>query len=188
MPPEADMTPEQAAVCAEVVAGPRGKVPAPMIAWVRNPELSRRGQKLGELLRFDTTLEAHLTELAILVCARHWTSHHEWKAHKALGLKAGLDPDMIAAIAARRVPKLPDSRYRAVYDVSSLLLATGKVPDDAYQYGIEHLGERGMVELVSVLGYYCWVSLTLNAFELGLPGSLAPELLDQTSNDQALAS
>ncbi len=62
---------------------------APMVAWLRNPELARRGQKLGELLRFETTLEPHLSEFAILVCARHWTSHHEWTAHKAIGLKAG---------------------------------------------------------------------------------------------------
>jgi 4-carboxymuconolactone decarboxylase len=178
MPSEAAMTPEQSAVCAEAVAGLRGKVPAPMIAWLRNPELARRGQRVGELLRFETTLEPDLTELAILVCGRHWTSHHEWTAHKAMGLKAGLDPAVIAAIAARRPPTLGDERQRAVYDVSSTLLATGRVPASLYARGIEQLGERGMVELVGVLGYYCLVSLTLNAFELGLPGSIAPELED----------
>ena len=75
-----------------------------MIAWLRNPELARRGQKLGELLRFETSLEPHLTELAILVCGRHWTSHHEWGAHKRLALAAGLDPQTIADIAARVPP------------------------------------------------------------------------------------
>src|ERR1700755_976802 len=109
MPSEGAMTPEQSAVCAEVVAGRRGKVPAPMIAWLRNPELARRGQKVGELLRFETTLEPHLTEHAILIFGRHWTSHHEWTAHKAMGLKAGLDPEVIAAIAARRTPQLGDA-------------------------------------------------------------------------------
>jgi len=178
MPPESALTPEQSAVCAETVAGRRGKVPAPMIAWLRNPELARRGQKLGELLRFETTLEPLLTELAILVCGRHWTSHHEWTAHKAMGLKAGLDPEVIAAIAARRVPTLVDDRQRAVYDVSSTLLLTGRVSHHLYARGVAHLGERGMVELVGVLGYYCLVSLTLNTFELGLPGSVAPELED----------
>lgn len=178
MPQEAAMTPEQAAVCAEAVSGLRGKVPAPMIAWLRNPELARRGQKLGELLRFQTTLEPHLTELAILVCGRHWTSHHEWTAHKAMGLKAGLDPAVIAAIAARRTPEFNDERQRAVYDLSSTLLSTGRVPDRLYARGVARLGQDGVVELVGVLGYYCLVSLTLNTFELGLPGSIAPELND----------
>lgn len=178
MPSEALMTPEQSAVCAETVAGRRGKVPAPMIAWLRNPEFARRGQKLGELLRYETTLEPQLTELAILVCGRHWTSHHEWQAHKKMGLDAGLDPKLIAAIAARRTPTMDDERQRAVYEVSSTLLSTGRVPTHLYAFGVSQLGERGMVELVGVLGYYCMVSLTLNTFELGLPGSIAPELED----------
>jgi 4-carboxymuconolactone decarboxylase len=178
MPPEQAMTPEQRDACAEAVAGLRGRVPAPMIAWLRNPGLARRGQSLGELLRFQTTLEPHLSELAILICGRHWTSHHEWTAHKRMGLDAGLDPEVIAAIAARRVPKLNNGRERAVHDVSTTLLSTGRVPPDLYAQGIDALGERGMVELVGILGYYCLVSLTLNTFELGLPGSLAPELED----------
>ena len=178
MPLEAALTPEQAAVCAETVAGRRGKVPAPMIAWLRNPQLARRGQALGELLRFETVLEPQLSEMAILICGRHWTSHHEWTAHKALALKEGLAPEIIAAIAARHAPILPSPRHQAVYDVATTLLATGRVPDALYARGLDQLGERGMVELVALLGYYCLVSLTLNAFELGLPGNAASELQD----------
>lgn len=178
LPPESEMTPEQKAAVAEAVAGIRGRVPAPMIAWLQNPELASRGQKLGELLRYQTTLEPRLSELAILVCGRHWTSHHEWTAHKREGLKAGMDPEVIAAIAARRTPTLRDAREQAVYEVSTTLLATGRVPKPLYEAGIAALGERGMVELVGILGYYCLVALTLNTFELGIPGSVAPELND----------
>lgn len=165
-------------VCAEARSGPRGKIPAPTIAWLRSPELARRAQKLGELLRFDTSLEPHLTELAILVCGRHWTSHHEWTAHKALGLKAGLEPEVIADIAARRVPRLRCERQRVVHDVSLALLTSGRIGAKLYERGTAQLGEQGMVELVGVLGYYCLVALTLNAFELGIPDSIAPELED----------
>jgi 4-carboxymuconolactone decarboxylase len=178
LPPEDAMTPAQKEACAEAVAGIRGRVPAPMIAWLRNPELARRGQKLGELLRYQTTLEPRLSELAILLCARHWTSHHEWTAHKREGLKAGMDPEVIAAIAARRAPTLANAREQAVHDVAATLLATGRVPQPLYARGVAVLGECGMVELVGILGYYCLVALTLNTFELGLPGSLASELDD----------
>jgi 4-carboxymuconolactone decarboxylase len=178
LPAEDAMTPAQKEACAEAVAGIRGRVPAPMIAWLQSPELARRGQKLGEFLRYQTTLEPRLSELAILVCARHWTSHHEWAAHKREGLKAGMAPEVIADIAARRTPRLADAREGAVYDVSRSLLSTGRVPQHLYAQGVAALGERGMVELVGVLGYYCMVALTLNTFELGLPGSVAPELED----------
>ncbi|MBR0670765.1 carboxymuconolactone decarboxylase family protein [Neoroseomonas soli] len=178
LPQEAAMTEAQKAAVSEAVAGIRGRVPAPMVAWLQNPELASRAQKLGELLRYQTSLEPRLSELAILVCGRHWTSHHEWTAHKREGLKAGMDPEVIAAIAARRTPALRDARDQAVYDVSTTLLATGRVPQPIYARGVEALGERGMVELVGILGYYCLVALTLNTFELGIPGSIAPELND----------
>lgn len=171
------LSPAQAEVVAEVVSGKRGKVPAPMIAWLRNPELARRGQRLGELLRFETTLEPALSELAIIICGRHWTSHHEWTAHKRLALEAGLDPRTVADIAAREAdPYLRDDRERAVFRVSSVLLAQSKIEKDLYAQGVNALGETGMVELVAILGYYCMVALTLNAFEIGLPDSFAPEL------------
>jgi 4-carboxymuconolactone decarboxylase len=178
LPPEDAMTSDQKAAVAEAVTGIRGRVPAPMVAWLQSPELASRAQKLGELLRYRTSLEPRLSELAILVCGRHWTSHHEWTAHKREGIKAGMDPDVIAAIAARRAPSLRDAREQAVYDVSSTLLATGRVPQPLYARAVAALGERGMVELVGILGYYCLVALTLNTFELGIPGSIAPELND----------
>ena len=179
LPPEEELTPEQRAACAEAASGVRGRVPAPMAAWIRNPELARRAQKLGELLRYQTTLEPRLSELAILVCARHWTSHYEWTVHKREGLKAGLDPEAVAAIAARREPGLRDAREQAVHDAASALLATGRLPAALHARATEALGERGLVELVGILGYYSLVALTLNAFEIGLPDAAAPELEDQ---------
>lgn len=172
------LTPAQADVVAEVVSGKRGKVPAPMIAWLRNPELARRGQRLGELLRFETTLDPALSELAIIICGRHWTSHHEWTAHKRLALDAGLDARTVADIAARRAaPFVRDDRERVVLEVSTVLLARTQIDAALYARGVQALGETGMVELVAILGYYCMVALTLNAFEIGLPDSFAPELM-----------
>lgn len=170
------LTPEQAEVVAEVVAGKRGKVPGPMIGWLPNPELARRAQHLGALLRFETSLEPVLSELAILICGRHWTSHHEWTAHKRIALEAGVDPQTVGDIAARRPPYLRNEREAAVYAVAQTLLAQTKIDDALYARGIAVLGERGMVDLVGILGYYSMVALTLNAFELGLPEAYATDL------------
>lgn len=178
MPGEDAMSAEQATACQEVIQGPRGKVPVPMIAWLRHPELARRLQKVGELLRFDTSLDAVETELAILLCARHWTSHVEWQAHKALALKAGMNPDIPAAIAGRRRPPLVGDRACSVYSLCEALLQTGRVPEALYCSAIAALGERGVMEVVGIAGYYTLVSYTLNTFELGLPEMAATELHD----------
>ena len=108
MIPKAEMTDDQRAACDEASSGLRGAVPTPMIAWIRNSELARRAQRLGELLRYQTELAPRLSELAILVCARHWTSHVEWTAHKREALKAGLDPAVAASIAAPTLRALPE--------------------------------------------------------------------------------
>jgi len=178
VPSEDSMTPEQKAALAEVISGPRGRMPSPMIAWLQNPALASSAQKLGEVLRFNTTLEPSLVELAILICARHGTSHQAWTSHKRHALTAGLSRDIIAAIASRSSPTVCSDRERLVFDVSTTLLAHHRIPNALYLRGVDTFGERGMVELVAVLGYYSLVGLTLNAFELGLPGSVAPELED----------
>jgi 4-carboxymuconolactone decarboxylase len=180
---DAMLTDEQRQACKEVASGPRGKIPAPMIAWLRNPELARRCQKVGELLRFDTLLEPALTEMVILQCARHWSSHHEWTAHRALALKAGVNEQTIAAIAAGKMPERLAPRDATAVEIASVLLARGALPDSLYQAGTTALGERGLVELVTLVGYYCMVSLTLNAFELGLPEGRSAELDNALSTD-----
>src|SRR5262245_60357610 len=172
------MTPDQRAAYDEVVAGVRGRMPAPMRAWIHSAELASRAQKLGAFLRYHTSLPPILSELAILVTARHWTSHFEWYAHKRDGMKAGLDPALIAAIAERREPAFGDPAQQVVYQYSKSLhehQAVSKVLHDA---AVAVLGERGVVELVGILGYYSLVSMTLNAFEIGLPEGEEVELQD----------
>src|ERR1700712_5278889 len=111
-----DMTPAQRRVADAAVSGKRGRIPAPLRAWLHSPEMGNRAQSLGEFLRYDTSLGPYLSELAILVTARGWTSHYEWFAHQREGLKAGMEPHVIDAIAARQVPDLADPRVRLVYD------------------------------------------------------------------------
>jgi 4-carboxymuconolactone decarboxylase len=172
------MTQEQLAACTEVIAGPRGKIPAPMIAWLQNPELARRGQQLGEVLRFHTALEPHLVELAILVTARHWMAHQVWTSHKQHAIKQGIDEWVIETIASGRAPVFTRQRDQIVYNVCKALLEQRRIPDSLYTRAVAEFGERGAVELVAVIGYYGLVSLTANAFELGLPENRAIELGD----------
>jgi 4-carboxymuconolactone decarboxylase len=172
------MTPEQRAAHDEVVAGVRGRMPAPMRAWIHSPEMAGHAQKLGAFLRYGTSLPPTLSELAILVTARYWTSHFEWYAHKRDALKAGLDPAIIKAIAERREPPFTDPAQKAVYQYSKALHENKTVSKVLHDAVAAKLGERGVVELVGILGYYSLVSMTLNAFEIGLPENEQVELQD----------
>lgn len=163
------MTERQREVADEAAAGRRGHLPAPLRAWLHSPEFGQRAQRLGEFLRYDTSLPPELSELAILVTARFWTAHFEWFAHEREALRAGLDPAIIEAINDRRDPPLADPKARAVYDYAKILHETHSVPQPIHAAAVERLGEHGVVELVGLLGYYTLVSMTLNAFGIGLP-------------------
>jgi len=173
-----EMTQAQRRVADAAASGKRGRMPAPLRAWIHSPEFGDRAQRLGEFLRYDTSLGPALSELAILVTARFWTSQYEWYAHKREALKAGIAPAIVDAIARRQVPDLPDARAQAVYDYAVALHTRHHVPDKEHQAALAALGETGLVELVGVLGYYTLVAMTLNAFEIGVPEGEIPQLSD----------
>jgi 4-carboxymuconolactone decarboxylase len=170
------MSPEQKAIYDEAVAGKRGSAPAPMMAWLNSPDMARHATRLGEQLRFNTIFPAKLSEIAILVTARHWTAHYEWWAHKRLALKGGLDETIIDDIRDRRTPAFDDPRAKMIYDVAKSLHESHGLAQGLYDEAIALLGERGVVEIIGLCGYYTMVSMTLNTFEFGLPDGEASEL------------
>lgn len=164
-----EMTAEQRSIYAESVSSKRGTVTPPLRAWIHAPEVARHAGRLGAFLRYDTTLGPALSELAILVTARHWSARFEWYAHKKLALAAGLDAAIIDAINHRHVPDFDDPKAQLVYEFSEALHENHNVPKLLYEKAIELLGETGVVELVGLLGYYSLVSMTLNTFEVEVP-------------------
>jgi 4-carboxymuconolactone decarboxylase len=89
--------------------------------------------------------------------------------------KGGLDPRIIAAIAERRDPtSLMKDDERAVYAFARALHQSHKVDDATYGETVKQLGQRGAVELVGLLGYYTLISMTLNVFEVPVPGGAQP--------------
>lgn len=160
----------------ESIASKRGSPPPPMMAWLNSPEMAKHATRLGAFLRYDTSLTVALSELAILVTARHWTSHYEWYAHKKMALAGGLDPVIVEDIRQRRTPKFSDPKAQVVYHVAKSLHETHQVPRPLYDKATELLGERGLVEIIGLCGYYTLVSMTLNTYEFELPDGEVSEL------------
>jgi 4-carboxymuconolactone decarboxylase len=177
LPSPETMTAEQRKVHDAAMAGRRGVAPAPLLAWLASPEFADRAQRLGEFVRYETTLAPRLSELAILVVARHWTSQYEWAVHKREAVKAGVAPDVIDAIARRRSPEDLLDDERAVFAFATVLNESRRVPDAIYRAVVAAIGERGVVELVGILGYYSLISMTINAFDIEVPADLKGEAL-----------
>jgi 4-carboxymuconolactone decarboxylase len=171
-----EMTPEQRAVYDATVAGKRGRMPAPAEAWLHAPGMAMPAQALGEYIRYGSSLPPALNEMAILITARHWTSHYEWFAHRRIAEAAGLDPAIINAIRDRHDPPIEDPNARVIYDYAMTLHRTHRVPLALHEAMLAAWGERGVVDLVGACGYYGLVSMTLNAFDVELPDGTVSEL------------
>jgi 4-carboxymuconolactone decarboxylase len=161
-----DLTPEQKRVHDLIADGPRGRVPAPFWAWLRSPNLAEPAQALGAQCRYRTSLPPRLSELAILVTAYAWRAPYEWAAHAEEARKAGLGEAVIAAIGRGETPAGLAEDEAAVHAFAREAQDTRRVSDKTYSHALAKLGERGVVDLTMILGYYCLISLTLNVFRV----------------------
>jgi 4-carboxymuconolactone decarboxylase len=174
----AKMTPEQKRVYDDLLSGPRGGARGPFNAWLRVPGMADHAQKLGAFCRFGTSLGPKLSELAIIITARHFKAEFEWYAHARLAREAGVPEAIISAVLANRRPEFEDERQVAVHDFCSVLFAKNRVDDATYKRTLAAVGEAGVVEIVGTIGYYSLVSLTLNAFQVELPNGVAKAFAD----------
>ena len=167
----ADFTPEQKRVADAIIAS-RGQISlsgGPFLPWLRSPELADRAQHLGDFCRYHSSLEPALSEFAIIVTARFWKSQYEFYAHARMASEAGVSDAVIDSIQAGEEPPYQDQRQQAVWVFVNEYLSTHRVSDVTYERAKIALGERGVVDLVGIVGYYALVSMTLNVFEVPLP-------------------
>jgi 4-carboxymuconolactone decarboxylase len=170
------LTPEQKTMVEHLFAGERGGMNGPFNVLLRSPEVGDLAQKLGAQLRFHSALTAKQRELAIIITARYWTAQYEWTAHRQLALKAGISPAIADAIAAGKRPPSLEPDQEVVYNFCNEMLHTKQVSDGTYMAAVDKLGERGVVDLTALVGYYQFVSMILNLDRYPLPDGAKPEL------------
>ncbi|HEY3949285.1 carboxymuconolactone decarboxylase family protein [Phenylobacterium sp.] len=165
------MSPEQRKVAEAIVSGPRASLGGPFNAWLRSPETADRLQRVGEQLRFHSSVPPRLNEFAILITARAWDADYEWSAHYPLAMKAGLSPAIAADLAHGRRPRGMAPDEAAIYDFTAELRRTHKVSDRTYEAAHKVLGDQGIVDLTALAGYYDLVSMTLNVAQVKAPAN-----------------
>jgi 4-carboxymuconolactone decarboxylase len=173
-----ELNPAQKAWAEMIAAPPRNAkfTNPPYRAYIRNPDLAPRLTAMSEYLRWNTSLPPRLSELAILITARQWTAQYEWFAHYPLALKGGLDPGIANDIAAGRRPANMKDDEAALYDLAMALYVDKKVSDPVYKAALEKFGERGIMDIIGIIGYYDITSMTLITMQAGAPNDSVPPL------------
>lgn len=175
---ESNMSEAQLRAARELASGPRGRwnPDGPNALLLRSPDLMGRTQKVGEYLRYSSALPTRLNEFAILVTARHWTAQVEWIAHHPLALKAGLNPSVADDLAQGKRPAAMQEDEAIIYQFCTELHQTRGVSDATFNAVRDQFGERGVIDLIGLSGYYAMLAMVLNVGQQPLPGGVAPPL------------
>ena len=175
---ESEMSAAQRKAASDIASGPRGRLnpDGPNALLLRSPELMSRNQKVGEYLRYNSSLPARLNEFAICITARQWDANVEWMAHHPLALKAGLDPAVADDLAQGKRPANMKDDEAAIYQFCTELHQTKKVSDPTFKAVFDLFGERAVVELIALTGYYTMLAMVLNVAQQPLAGGIAPPL------------
>jgi 4-carboxymuconolactone decarboxylase len=152
----------------------RGRVRGPFAVWLRNAELGQCALKLQDMFATRVSLDQRLVQLMILVAARFSTAQYAWFIHEPHARKLGITSAIIDAIRERRTPDFTSEDERAVYDITLELNTTHSLSEANFRRGMALFGERALVELVSAIGFYAMVAMTLNAFDIQVPDGERP--------------
>ena len=169
------LDPAQERVFDSIANGARGGVRGPHQVLLHRPEIAGPVDRLGAFLRYECRVPERQRELVILVVAEFWKADYEWFAHAPLALRQGHDAAVLQAVGAGTLPDLADPADAAAYHAARELLTNKRISDQTYAAAQDVLGQAGMVDLVSLIGYYSLIAMTLDAFEVDVPaGALIP--------------
>lgn len=177
-----ELSAEQRAVYDRIAGGPRasgpqlfaltddqGRLNGPFNAMLLSPALGDALQSLGSAVRYDTSLTDRIREMAILAVATAWGSDFERYAHEAVGKAAGLTEEEVQALRDLHSLQPADPREAMSLDVVRALLQRADLSDEEWAQAQETLGESGIFELTTLVGYYSTLALLLRTQRIGAP-------------------
>jgi 4-carboxymuconolactone decarboxylase len=146
-----------------------GALIGPWNPWLRFPKFGGPVWALVKALSTSPTLPRPVREIAILVTGAKFHAAYEIYAHVLVAELRGLPDDKIATIVAGQRPSELTREEAVAYDVAAALVSGGVLPELTYRQSIASFGEQGTAELISLVGLYCMVAVTLNGFDVPVP-------------------
>jgi 4-carboxymuconolactone decarboxylase len=170
----ADLTDAQRPLGEAIMKISRVGIAGPYNPMLRSPVFGQRMFDLLAYLRWETSVPLRLNEFTILIIGRQWRSQVEWFAHEPLALKAGLSPQIIAALKANKRPSNMAADEAVVYDFVTELTTRHAVSDETFARAKTLLGEQQVVDLTAVAGTYVTVAMLLAMAEENVPPGEEP--------------
>jgi 4-carboxymuconolactone decarboxylase len=173
------LTPEQQKMVTMLTTPPRNSAinSGPFNAYARSPALGILLLEVSDFVRFNSSLPPRLSEFAIMIAARQWSQLYEWRVHYPLAIKGGLDRQTLVDLGAGNRPQGMKEDEAALYDYCTEMYRDKNVSDASFKIALAHFGERGVMDLIGIIGYYDLVSMALITQKAeGKPGDEPPLL------------
>ena len=157
------LTPEQQQMAMHLKTPPRNSAlnGGPFNAYARSPGLGLLLLQVSDYVRFNSSLPPRLSEFAIMIAARQWSQPYEWRAHYPLAIKGGLDRQILIDLGAGTRPHGMKEDETALYDFCTELYRDKNISDAAFKAALAKFGERGVMDLIGIIGYYDIASMAL---------------------------
>ena len=150
------------------IVASRGSVRGPFKVLLHAPEIAAQVGELGAFVRFKSSLDPHVRELAGLVTAVILECDYETAVHAQNMRAAGVSEATVGAILEQRFADLP-AEDRWICELAQQVLVEHRVDAAAVAEAHARLGSRGLIELTSTIGYFAMLAVTLNTVELPAP-------------------
>jgi 4-carboxymuconolactone decarboxylase len=147
-----------------------GALVGPWNAWLHFPQFGKPAWALNKAMYEHSTLPAAIHQIVILVTAAKFGARYEIYGHEYFARRAGLAEDKIATIAAGERPSNLSHHEHVAYDMAAALNRGAPLPETTYQAALTAFGQQGLAEIVSLVGCFSVVGVTLNAFDASVPG------------------
>jgi 4-carboxymuconolactone decarboxylase len=146
----------------------------PFIPLLWSPDVMVRMGAMGDYLRDNSALPRRLSEFIILITARHWTQQYEWSLHYPIATTSGVDRAIADAISEGRRPERMADDQEILYDLCTELIQQKNVSDATYARALSRFGERGVIDAISITGYYTMLAMVLNTARTPPEPGVAP--------------
>jgi len=160
---------EQKKAAEEFQIARKGPVFGPFSVLIRVPELMTAYRIQGDYLRLKPSIGTELSELIILVTAREWTQDYEWYLHAPIALKRGISQQIIDAIEQGQRPSGMNDDQAICYDFSIELHRNKRVSDATYERAVKRFGEKGVLDIAGINGYYTALAMAMNTTRYAIP-------------------
>jgi 4-carboxymuconolactone decarboxylase len=166
------MTPEQQEGYRSMIET-RGGLPGPSKIWVHNPKLAKvAGPFGGHFHAGRYSLTEREREIAVCIITSKFHSAYPTAAHERRGKEVGLPADKVEAMLSGIPTSFSDEREQVVYEMANCLANSRWAAKGLYDRAVKALGHVGITDVITLMGYYTSVSMTLAFYDVptGAPG------------------